>query len=143
MAESIVDFHIRSVMCAPLVNSEGDVMGVIQIDTVDQRNRFSRDDLDVLASVACQAAFAVENAQLHETAVRDQALKRELERRPRGAARLSALAPRRGSRATSSSISTSRPTNWAATITTTFPCPAGGWRWWWRTCRARAYRPRS
>jgi len=28
--------------------------------------------------VACQAAFAVENAQLHETAVREQAFKREL-----------------------------------------------------------------
>ena len=78
MAESIVDFHIRSMMCAPLINSEGDAIGVIQIDTVDQRNRFSREDLDVLASVACQAAFAVENAQLHETLVREQALKREL-----------------------------------------------------------------
>jgi phosphoserine phosphatase RsbU/P len=32
----------------------------------------------MLVSVACQAAFAVENAQLHEIAVRDEALKREL-----------------------------------------------------------------
>ena len=32
----------------------------------------------MLASVAWQAAFAVENAQLHEAAMRDQALKREL-----------------------------------------------------------------
>ena len=32
----------------------------------------------MLASVACQAAFAVENAQLHETLLREQALKREL-----------------------------------------------------------------
>ncbi len=78
-AESIVDFHIRSVMCAPLVNSQGDVSGVIQIDTADQRNRFNRDDLEVLASVACQAAIAVENAELHETAVRDQRRSRELE----------------------------------------------------------------
>ncbi len=78
-SESIVDFHIRSVMCAPLINSRGDVTGVIQIDTSDQRNRFSRDDLEVLASVACQAAIAVENAELHETAVRDQKRSRELE----------------------------------------------------------------
>ena len=62
----------------PLINSEGDAIGVIQIDTMDQRNRFSREDLDVLASVACQAAFAVENAQLHETLLREQSLKREL-----------------------------------------------------------------
>jgi serine phosphatase RsbU (regulator of sigma subunit) len=78
-SESIVDFHIRSVMCAPLVNSGGDVSGVIQIDTADPRNRFTRDDLDVLASVACQAAIAVENAELHETALRDQRRSRELE----------------------------------------------------------------
>ena len=43
-SESIVDFHIRSVMCAPLVNSVGDVSGVIQIDTADPRNRFNLDD---------------------------------------------------------------------------------------------------
>ena len=78
-SESIVDFHIRSVMCAPLVTNRGDVSGVIQIDTSDQRSRFTRDDLEVLASVACQAAIAVENAELHETAVRDQRRSRELE----------------------------------------------------------------
>jgi serine phosphatase RsbU (regulator of sigma subunit)/pSer/pThr/pTyr-binding forkhead associated (FHA) protein len=78
MAESIVDFHIRSVMCAPLIDSEGNALGVIQIDTQDQRTRFSRDDLDVLASVAYQAASAVENAQLHEAAVRQEALARDL-----------------------------------------------------------------
>jgi phosphoserine phosphatase RsbU/P len=78
-AESIVDFHIRSVMCAPLVTSRGEVSGVIQIDTSDQRHRFTRDDLDVLASVACQAAIAVENAELHETVVRDQRRSRDLE----------------------------------------------------------------
>ncbi len=78
-SESIVDFHIRSVMCAPLITGQGDVTGIIQIDTADQRNRFSRDDLEVLASVACQAAIAVENAELHETAVRDHKRSHELE----------------------------------------------------------------
>ena len=78
MAESIVDFNIRSMMCAPLVARENVALGVIQVDTLDQRNRFSEEDLDVLASVACQAAFAVENAQLHETVLREQALAREL-----------------------------------------------------------------
>ncbi len=78
MAESIVDFQIRSMMCAPLIDSGGDALGVIQIDTLDQRTRFNSEDLDVLASVACQAAFAVENAQLHETALRERALAREL-----------------------------------------------------------------
>jgi phosphoserine phosphatase RsbU/P len=78
MSESIVDFQIHSMMCAPLVGSEGRVLGVIQIDTLDQRRRFNRDDLDVLASVACQAAVAVENAQLHEIAMIEGVLQREL-----------------------------------------------------------------
>ena len=78
MAESIVDFQIHSMMCAPLVGSEGNALGVIQIDAMDQRNRFLAEDLEVLASVACQASFAIENARLHEAAVREQALAREL-----------------------------------------------------------------
>jgi serine phosphatase RsbU (regulator of sigma subunit)/pSer/pThr/pTyr-binding forkhead associated (FHA) protein len=78
MSESIVDFHIHSVMCAPLLDSDGAVLGVIHIDTTDARRRFNRDDLDVLASVACQAAVAVENAQLHERAIREELLEKEL-----------------------------------------------------------------
>jgi phosphoserine phosphatase RsbU/P len=78
MAASIVDFHIRSMICAPLVASDGEALGVIQLDACEARNRFRQDDLELLASVACQAAFAVENAQLHEAAMRNQALKREL-----------------------------------------------------------------
>jgi serine phosphatase RsbU (regulator of sigma subunit) len=78
MAESIVDFKIRSMMCAPLITGEGDALGVIQIDTNDRRKWFNREDLDVLAGVACQAAFAVENAQLHDMALREEAIRREL-----------------------------------------------------------------
>ena len=78
-SQSIADFRIRSMMCAPLVHSEGHALGVIQIDTLDQRSPFHQDDLDVLASVASQAAFAVENAQLHESALKRQALERDLQ----------------------------------------------------------------
>ena len=77
-SESIVDFHIRSMICAPLLASNGEALGIIQLDALDQRNRFRQEDLDMLVSVACQAAFAVENAQLHESAMRDEAMKREL-----------------------------------------------------------------
>lgn len=78
-SQSIADFRIRSMMCAPLLANEGRAMGVIQIDTLDQRTPFSADDLEVLASVASQAAIAVENAQLHEAALRQKALQRDLE----------------------------------------------------------------
>ena len=78
MSESIVDFHIHSMMCAPLIGSEGRVLGVIQIDTVDPRHRFGGEDLEVLASIASQAAIAVENAQLHEAALQESVIQRDL-----------------------------------------------------------------
>lgn len=78
-SQSIADLRIRSVMCAPLIDSEANSLGVIQLDTSDQRHRFQQDDLDVLASVASQAAIAVDNAQLHENAMRQHALERDLE----------------------------------------------------------------
>jgi serine phosphatase RsbU (regulator of sigma subunit) len=78
-SQSIADFRIRSMMCAPLIDNAGTALGVLQIDTLDQRSRFQAADLDVLASVALQAAFAVENAQLHETDLQRQALERDLD----------------------------------------------------------------
>ncbi|CAE7319924.1 odhI, partial [Symbiodinium sp. CCMP2456] len=36
MAESIAQFQIRSMMCVPLIDSEDEPMGVIQIDTLNQ-----------------------------------------------------------------------------------------------------------
>jgi sigma-B regulation protein RsbU (phosphoserine phosphatase) len=78
-SQSIADFRIRSMICAPLIDSENQALGIIQIDTLDQRSRFQPGDLDVLSGVASQAAFAVENAQLHETALKKQAFERDLE----------------------------------------------------------------
>lgn len=79
MSQSIADFRIRSMMCAPLVNGDGESLGVIQIDTIDQRARFQQEDLDVLAGVANQAAFVLENAQLHEQAMKQQKLLADLD----------------------------------------------------------------
>ncbi len=78
-SQSIADLRIRSMMCAPLVNNDGQSLGVIQIDAMDSRHRFQKDDLDVLASIASQAAIAVDNAQLHETTLKQQAVQRDLE----------------------------------------------------------------
>jgi serine phosphatase RsbU (regulator of sigma subunit) len=78
-SQSIADLRIRSMMCAPLVDNDGNSLGVIQVDTSDQRQRFQKDDLDVLASIASQAAVAVDNATLHERAMKQQVLQRDLE----------------------------------------------------------------
>jgi len=77
-SQSIADFRIRSIMCAPLITG-GHVLGVVQIDTLDQRARFQASDLDVLATIAVQAASVVENAQLQEADLRRHALERDLD----------------------------------------------------------------
>jgi phosphoserine phosphatase RsbU/P len=78
-SQSIADLRIRSVMCAPLIDGDGNALGVIQIDAVDQRHRFTKDDLDVLVSIASQAAIAIDNATMHEAALKRQAIDRDLE----------------------------------------------------------------
>jgi serine phosphatase RsbU (regulator of sigma subunit) len=79
MAQSIADFSIRSLVCAPMISSDGEAIGVIQIDTLNQRARFTDEDLEVLASVASQAAVAIDNAKMHEQVVAQRALQRDME----------------------------------------------------------------
>ncbi len=79
MAQSIADFQIRSLICAPLIAKDGESLGVIQIDTRNQMSRFSDQDLQVLVGVANQASIAMDNARLHEDAVKQRALQRDLE----------------------------------------------------------------
>jgi serine phosphatase RsbU (regulator of sigma subunit) len=79
MSQSLADFRIRSLMCAPLLNAEGEPLGVLQIDTLDQRKRFEPDDLEILAAVAAQAGIAIANAQYHEQLVRQRTLERDLQ----------------------------------------------------------------
>ncbi len=79
MAQSIADFQIRSLICAPLIANDGEPLGVIQIDTRNQMSRFSDQDLQVLAGVANQASIAMDNARMHEQAVEQRALQRDLE----------------------------------------------------------------
>lgn len=77
-SESIADFRIRSMICAPLINGEGKAIGALQIDTIDQRNRFEEGDVEVLAAVATQAGVAIYNAQLHEQALLQKAVEHDL-----------------------------------------------------------------
>ena len=74
---SIADLKIRSVMCAPLVTPDGQALGIIQLDTSD-RKQFGQDDLDVLASVASQAAIAIQNATMHESLLARERIERDL-----------------------------------------------------------------
>jgi serine phosphatase RsbU (regulator of sigma subunit) len=79
LSQSVVDFKIRSVMCVPLCGANGKAFGVIQLDTQDRSKKFTQDDLKFLWGVANQAAVAMENARLHEEAVKTERVKRDLE----------------------------------------------------------------
>jgi serine phosphatase RsbU (regulator of sigma subunit) len=76
---SMQDLEIRCVMCAPLLDSEGHPFGVVQIDSDDGELGFTLDDLEVMAGAVNQAAVAVRYTQLHEQALRRQAIERDLQ----------------------------------------------------------------
>lgn len=78
VSQSVVDFPIHSMMCVPLIGSDGTVLGVIQMDARQRRARFTPEDLEVLVSAASQAAVAIENAILHDASMRGELLRREL-----------------------------------------------------------------
>ena len=79
MAQSIVDFRIRSLMCAPLINSKEEVIGVIQLDTVKQSIAFNEEELETLATIALQASLAVQKSDLFDAAKRSEHLKVDLQ----------------------------------------------------------------
>jgi serine phosphatase RsbU (regulator of sigma subunit) len=79
LSQSIADFRIRSMMCAPLISSNGEALGLIQIDSLDQRQRFQEDDLEVLVGVATQSAFAIDNVNLHTNLLRQLSIERDLD----------------------------------------------------------------
>lgn len=79
MSQSIADFRIRSVMCAPLWTQEGKGVGVIQLDTQDRGKKFTQDDLKLLMGVAAQASVALENAKMHQDLIARERLKRDME----------------------------------------------------------------
>ena len=79
LSQSLSDFRIRSIMCAPLLDSEQQPLGVIQLDTLRRGISFKDEDLDLLTTVAIQTGLAVENLTRHEEAIRQRELQRDLE----------------------------------------------------------------
>ncbi len=61
---SIVNFSIRSMICAPLLVDEK-ILGLIQVDTASVIQSFTEEDLQILTGISTQAAVAVKNMQLY------------------------------------------------------------------------------
>jgi HD-GYP domain-containing protein (c-di-GMP phosphodiesterase class II)/pSer/pThr/pTyr-binding forkhead associated (FHA) protein len=62
--DSIVAQAIRSVMCVPLL-LEGEVLGLIQVDTSSDPYAFKGQDLEMLTGVCAETAVALKNFQLY------------------------------------------------------------------------------
>ena len=71
-AESISALSIRSVMCVPMLDLDNELIGVINIDTLNPIAQFKQDDLELLMAVAGQAALTVANAILYESHLEKQ-----------------------------------------------------------------------
>lgn len=78
-AVSIAEFRIRSVMCAPLITTDGKPLGAIQLDTQDVTKKFKDDDLKLLTIVSHLASVAVEKSQVIAALVVREKSQREIE----------------------------------------------------------------
>jgi len=78
-SESIADINIRSMMCVPLLGLDGEAVGILSIDSQNTLGQFTPDDLDILMTVAGQAALAYENARLVQVYAEKQKQDADLE----------------------------------------------------------------
>lgn len=71
-AESISALSIRSMMCVPILDLQGEPMGVINLDTQNPISQFKQDDLEILLAIAGQAAITLANARLYASHLEKQ-----------------------------------------------------------------------
>lgn len=76
---TLMDLAICSLLCAPLLDGDGNPFGVVQIDTDQPAAAFTPEDLEVMVGAVSQAAVAVRFAKLHEEALRRQTVAHDLE----------------------------------------------------------------
>ena len=79
LSQSIADFRIRSMICAPILNAEQEAIGVIQLDTLRQKVAFDEEDLEVLATVAVQIGLALQRLDHFEESKRNAQVKTDLD----------------------------------------------------------------
>jgi adenylate cyclase len=69
--QSILMQSVRSAMSAPLMASEGTVLGLIYVDNMTATNSFGDEDLEFLMAFSGIAAVAIENSQLSDRLARE------------------------------------------------------------------------
>jgi len=78
LSQSVMDFQIRSIMCAPLINSQDESIGVVQLDTLRSSIVFTEEDLELLATISMQASLTIQKADLFEEAKRSREMGQDL-----------------------------------------------------------------
>jgi adenylate cyclase len=71
--KSIMLQSVRSAMGAPLMSSQGNVLGLLYVDSLTATHAFTSDDLDFLIAFSGVASVAIENGQLADH-IRHEAL---------------------------------------------------------------------
>ncbi len=61
------NYKTKSVLCAPVINRQGEIIGVMQ-SMNKKTGMFTQEDEELLKAISAQVAVALENAQLYETA---------------------------------------------------------------------------
>jgi serine phosphatase RsbU (regulator of sigma subunit) len=71
-------FTTRTMLCAPMKNRSGRIIGVFQVLN-KKRGLFTKEDEEFLKAISIPATIAIENARLHLAEVESQKMQRELE----------------------------------------------------------------
>ena len=80
--QSVIDYHIRSVLCVPLFHVEEGVIGALYVDHRGMDNAFSEADQTFLQAFANLVSVALVNARMYEQLEeKAQYLQQEVERR--------------------------------------------------------------
>ncbi len=79
ISESISSLNLTSIMCAPLC-VDGEVLGILYLDTKDRDEPFQETHLKVLSTLAALSAVALRQASLREEVNREQRLRERLSR---------------------------------------------------------------
>jgi len=77
-SQSVFDFRIRSIMCAPLINSKDESIGVVQLDSLRRSIVFKEEDIETLVTIAMQASLAIQKADLFDQAQQNRDLQADL-----------------------------------------------------------------
>jgi serine phosphatase RsbU (regulator of sigma subunit) len=79
LSQSIADFRIRSMMCAPILNANDESIGVIQLDTLRRSIAFQEEDLEILVTVAMQVGLALQRLEFFEEVKKSAQVQKDLE----------------------------------------------------------------